>query len=63
MNGCSGKGEPEANRTLPFDHSTASWNSHSERRTGFERGKMIGRGLSADMVWMTDWLNAPYIAK
>ena len=37
---CSGKGEPDANRTRPWDHSTASWNSHSDRRTGFESGKV-----------------------
>ena len=54
----SGNGEPDAKRTVPLDHSTASWNSHSDSRTGFESGKRIGRGFSADMVSMTDWLNA-----
>ena len=59
----SGNGEPDAKRTVPLDHSTASWNSHSDSRTGFESGKRIGRGFSADMVSMTDWLNALCVSR
>ena len=59
----SGKGEPLANRTRPCVHSTASWNSHSDSRTGFESGKMIGRGLSAAIVSTTGRENAPLVVE
>lgn len=54
-----GNGDPEAKSTLPSVCSTASWKEHSESLTGLERGKMMGRGLSAAMARMTAGVNDP----
>ncbi len=42
-----------AKTTRPSVHSTASEKMHSERRTGFDRGKMIGRWFRAAIVLQT----------
>jgi len=54
-----GNGDPEAKSTRPSVFSTASWKEHSESFEGLESGKMMGRGLSAAIAWMTAGLNAP----
>ena len=55
-----GNGDPEAKSTRPSVCSTASWKEHSESLTGLERGKIIGRGLSAAIAWITAVLNEPW---
>jgi hypothetical protein len=52
-----GNGDPEAKSTWPSEFSTASRKEHSESLTGLERGKMMGRGLSATIAWITAGLN------
>ena len=40
-----GKGDPVATMALPSDHVKASSAVHSDRVSGFERGKIMGRSL------------------
>lgn len=54
----AGNGEPEAKRTLPSVYSIASWNEHSDKRTGLERGKIMGRGLRSFMARITSGVKA-----
>jgi hypothetical protein len=56
----SGKGEPDANNTLPFVCSTACSNVHSDNLTGFDNGNMIGRGFRSLIARMISWVNAPW---
>lgn len=58
-----GNGDPEAKSTWPLVFSTASWKEHSESLTGFDKGKMMGRGLSAAIAWMTAGVNEPYLMR
>lgn len=53
-----GYGDPEAKRTLPFDHRTASSYSSSQSEDGLDSGNIIGRGLSEDISLTIDSLNA-----
>src|SRR5512140_1367289 len=52
-------GLPVATMARPSDHRTASFGVHSDFAVGLDSGKMIGRGLLADMRRITFSVKVP----
>ena len=58
-----GNGDPDAKSTRPSVASKASWKVHSDLEVGFERGKMIGRGLFTIILRIISAVKAPLMVE